>query len=63
MASLAAAGDAKLRGDLRKDLALALLVNGEIEEAQGLIEEEIPLGAGLSVELERQLLRGLLALA
>jgi tetratricopeptide (TPR) repeat protein len=59
----AATGDDKLRGDLLNDLALALLVNGEIEEARRLIDEELPPGAGLSSELERELLRGLLALA
>jgi hypothetical protein len=59
----AAAGDDKLRGDLLNDLALALLVNGELEEAEHLIEEATPPGAGLSGELEHELLRGLLALA
>jgi tetratricopeptide (TPR) repeat protein len=57
-----AAGDAQLRGDLLNDLALALLMTGEIDEAQRILAEDSPAGAGPSSELERELLRGLLAL-
>jgi ATP/maltotriose-dependent transcriptional regulator MalT len=57
-----AAGDQKLRGDLFNDLALALLMKGDLDEAQQLLAGDPPAGAGLSSELERELLRGLLAL-
>jgi tetratricopeptide (TPR) repeat protein len=59
----AVAGDAKLQLDLLNDLALALLMLGELAEAQQILDAPPPQGAGLSPGLERQLLQGLAQLA
>jgi ATP/maltotriose-dependent transcriptional regulator MalT len=58
----ATAGDMKLRGDLTDDLVVALLMAGATDEAQALLEQQREDG-GRWIELDRQLLAALIALA
>jgi hypothetical protein len=57
----AAGGDTKLRGDLRNDLVVALLMEGAADAARELLEEQGD-SAGPWVELDRRLLGVILLL-
>jgi ATP/maltotriose-dependent transcriptional regulator MalT len=57
-----ATGDTKIRIDLLNDMAIGLLMTGELEDAQQLVAMSADEG-GPWVELERQLIAGMIALA
>jgi transcriptional regulator with XRE-family HTH domain len=56
------ADDPKLRDDLLDDMAVALLMNGAVDEVQAILEAHVE-GSGLWVELDKLLLAALIALA
>src|SRR5205085_5418810 len=58
----AVAADAKLRYDIGHDLAIALIMGGAVEQARQLLAGQPPQGER-QLDLDRQLISGLIALA
>ena len=57
-----AIADTKLRGDVENHLAMALLIADDVESARNLIDAEISDSSNVEIDLERRLIRGMVAL-